>query len=288
MSNPKVKHDPVKFVVCFLSTFSRLSTSIVAIAGSLLIYAVEVVAVEPDYEREQRLVEEAEAGLFDGEIVYLNADGRAVFSLLSLPDEPTFDGIVIVLHGRGFHPDWPQVAGPLRSGFLDLGIPTLSVQMPVLAKDAKYYEYLDIVSYSFARIEAAIDYASELGFPWVAVVAHSCSVHMTMAWVREFESVAVDAYVGIGMGATDYGQPMLSSFPFERFEIPILDLFGSEDYPAVLEAAPSRLSAIKAAGNSHSKQIIVHGPDHFFEDYEDKLVESISGWLIAVRQSAIE
>ena len=238
--------------------------------------------VRPDYEREQRLIEEAEAGLFDGEIVYFPAGDREVFSLLSQPDDPVIDGIAIVLHGRGFHPDWPQVAAPLREGLTDSGIANFSVQMPVLAKDAKYYEYLEIIPESYPRIQGAIDYVRELGYSWIAVVAHSCSVHMTMAWMRQSGDAGINAYVGIGMGATDFGQPMLEPFPLERLSVPVLDLFGSEDYPAVLNAAPDRLAAIKAAGNSQSAQIVIDGADHFFEEYEDELVSAVSDWIRSV------
>ncbi len=240
--------------------------------------------ITPDYAREQRLIEEAEAGLFDGEIVYIPTPDREVFALLSEPDDPELNGIVILLHGRGFHPDWPQVVGPLREGFTDLSIPTLSVQMPVLAKDAKYYEYLEIIPESFGRIEAAIDYLQSAGYSWIAIVAHSCSVHMTMAWIKQSDHQGVDAYVGIGMGATDYRQPMLEPFPFERLSVPVLDLFGSEDYPAVTKAAVDRLAAIQAAGNSQSAQLVIDGADHFFEDYEDKLVAAVSKWVLSVRQ----
>jgi len=237
----------------------------------------------PDYEREQRLIEEAEAGLFDGEIVYLSTQERDVFAILSQPDEQTLDGAVILLHGRGFHPDWPQVAGPLREGLTERGVSTLAVQMPVLAKDAKYYDYLQIIPESFPRIEAAINYLHSAGYEWIAMVAHSCSVHMTMAWVKQFGNQGIDAYIGIGMGATDFRQPMLAPFPIERLRIPLLDLFGSQDYQAVIQAAPDRLAAIERAGNPKSAQIMIDGADHFFEDYEDELVQVVSQWLMSAR-----
>jgi hypothetical protein len=47
---------------------------------------------------------------------------------------------------------------------------------------------------------------------------------MTMAWIKEFGDNAINAYVGIGMEATDYGQPMLERFPLERMSIPVLDV----------------------------------------------------------------
>ena len=80
--------------------------------------------LQPDYEREERLADEAIAGLFDGEVVYL-IDGEWDFlSILLEQEDSEFDGAVLLLHGRGFHPDWVQVVNPLREGLGELGMTT--------------------------------------------------------------------------------------------------------------------------------------------------------------------
>jgi hypothetical protein len=47
---------------------------------------------------------------------------------------------------------------PLRTGLTEKGWHTLSVQMPVLGKGAKYYDYVPIFPYSHERIDAAINF----------------------------------------------------------------------------------------------------------------------------------
>ncbi len=254
--------------------------SILVAVLSFVLIALANADLQPDYEREERLAQEAIAGLFDGEVLYLNDGERDFLSFLTEPDNSDFNGGILLLHGRGFHPDWPQVTGPLREGLGDLGMTTLSLQMPVLAKDAKYYEYLEILDESFPRIEAGINFLKDNNYQWIAIVAHSCSVHMTMGWIKQIGDIPFDAYVGIGMGATDYGQPMLEEFPLSSIPVPILDIFGDQDYPAVIKAAERRKAAILAAGNSKSRQIQLSGPDHFFEDYEDLLVETVGDWIL--------
>ncbi len=258
--------------------------SIKLLAGLVILSAAGSLYAEiiPNYEREARLAAEAEAGLFEGEPIYFNSMDREFLGIYA-PADQSDRGAVILLHGRGFHPDWPQVTGPLREGLTDNGITTLSLQMPVLAKDAKYYDYLEIIDKSFPRIAAGIEFLHAEGYNWIAVIAHSCSVHMTMAWLREFGDSKIDAYVGIGMEATDYGQPMHQPFPLERLSIPMLDVFGSADYPAVIAGAPARFDQITKAGNSHSKQMQIDGPDHFFEGYEDELIDAVDTWLQAAR-----
>lgn len=249
---------------------------------SALFSAVLSADRQPDYERENRLSEEAIAGLFDGEVVYLNDGNRDFLTIFSESDASGYEVAIVLMHGRGFHPDWPQVTGPLREGLGDMGMTTLSLQMPVLSKDAKYYEYLEILDDSFSRIESGIGFLRSRGYRRVIVVAHSCSVHMTMGWVTRMGDELIDAFVGIGMGATDYGQPMLEDFPLASMRIPVLDIFGDEDYSSVIRAADGRKAAILAAGNPESSQIRLVGPDHFFEGYEDELVEAVGQWIGSV------
>ena len=257
----------------------RLAAAVIVLS---LLPFVAAAAESPDYEREERLAQEAIAGLFDGEVVYLNAGSREFLSLFTEGEDANSKAAFILLHGRGFHPDWPQVAGPLREKFTEAGLTTLALQMPVLEKGAKYYQYLEILPLSFPRIDAGIQFLVSKGYGWIGVIAHSCSVHMSMAWIRARGDREIDAYVGIGMGATDYKQPMLEPFPLEDMTVPILDVYGSDDYPAVIKGAVSRRIAIENAGNGKSRTVEVPGADHFFEEYEDSLAEAVIEWLKSV------
>ncbi len=236
-----------------------------------------------DFDREARLTSEAEAGLFDGELVYLKDGERDFLSIFteSMTDETK--GAVLVLHGRGNHPDWHHVAGPVRIGLAERGWTTLSLQMPVLKNGATYYDYVPMIPESFPRIEAGLRYLREQGFNWVAIVAHSCSVHMTMAWIREFGDETFNAYVGLGMGATDIHQYMAKPFPLDQMQVPILDVYGSEDFNSVTSVAAARKELIEAGGNTQSNQTEIAGTDHYFENYEDELIGIISEWLTEVR-----
>jgi hypothetical protein len=67
-----------------------------------------------DVEREQRIVTELEASLFDGDLQRLSA-GKVTFAAVELaPDSKPVRGSIILLHGRGVHADWPDNIGPLR------------------------------------------------------------------------------------------------------------------------------------------------------------------------------
>ncbi|MFV9616921.1 MAG: DUF3530 family protein, partial [Gammaproteobacteria bacterium] len=169
-----------------------------------------------DLNREKRMADEIVDAILDGEAVYLNANEHEFLSIYTEADNPK--GTAIILHGRGFHPDWQDAINPLRVGLVETGWNTLSVQMPVLEKQAKYYDYLPLFAQAVPRIEAAIAYAREQmkddqGANKVVLIGHSCGAHMAMAWADTESFESVDAYVGIGMGATDYKQSMKHPFP---------------------------------------------------------------------------
>ena len=102
---------------------------------------------------------------------------------------------------------------------------------------------------------------------------------MAMAWLEATAGRHIDAFIGIGMGATDYRQPMQRPFPFATLKIPVLDIYGSEDYPSVHRLAPIRLEKIQLGGHLGSAQVVVDGADHDFTAYTSAMAQPISRWL---------
>jgi predicted alpha/beta-hydrolase family hydrolase len=233
-----------------------------------------------DLEREARLAAEIEDTIVVGEPIYLTADGHDFLALYT-PAEPA-RGSTLILHGRGYHPDWPLVAAPLREGLADAGWTTLSIQLPVLAKDAGYYDYVPVFPEAAARIRSALIHLRTMAAdePTI-VIAHSCGVHMAMAYVDIYGDSDFDGFVGIGMGATDYGQPMRQPFPLASMGIPVLDIFGADEFPGVLRMAPERKAGLAAGGNPGSRQFIVPDAEHYFEGdaASAQLLETIAEWL---------
>lgn len=255
-------------------------TATLVLAGGLAALAVAPgIAAAQDLERERRLEAEIVDMIIDGEPVRLDADGHPFLALHTEAADGGSGRAVLVMHGRGFHPDWPEVAAPLRAELPEHGWETLSLQMPVLGKTATYYDYVPIFAAAFPRIRAGIEYLRERGADTVVLAAHSCSAHMAMAFVRRHGDAEFDGFIGIGMGATDVGQPMREPFPLVEMAVPVLDLFGDEDYPSVPGKAPDRLAAIRTAGHPRSAQRMIPGADHFFRDMDEELVDAVAEWL---------
>jgi len=248
-----------------------------AVVLCLIFCLGQAVAADPDYEREARLADEIVDVILDGDPEWLEADGREFLSIYTEAEDSAV--AVIILHGRGFHPDWADTVNPLRVGLVERGYSTLSLQMPVLAKDAKYYDYVPIFHHAHARIEAGIRFLRDNGHAKVVLLAHSCGVHMAMDWIRTKNDRNIDAFIGLGMGATDYQQPMHQAFPLDWMHVPILDLYGEQDYPAVIRLAPGRKNMIDQAGHDKSRQMVLPAADHYFTDQGDALVGTVADWL---------
>lgn len=238
--------------------------------------------IEPDFRREGRLITEIEDSIMDGEVQWLDLfTGEKIFSIYTETEADEVKGGVIVLHNRGYHANWESVIKPLRIDLTNYGWNTLAVQMPVLNKKAKYYDYVPIFPYAYTRIKAAIDYLKSQGLNKIVIIGHGCGVHMAMSYIDIFSDNEIDAFVGIGMGATDFRQKMVKPFPFFKMQAPILDVFGEFDFPGVRRLANQRKIEFDAINNPKNQQIVIKNAGHYFkeEGTEKDLLTKISSWL---------
>lgn len=267
----------------YFPSFIKVSISLffILIFSTTVLQAETSIKGKPNLEREKRMATEVEDAVLDGEVIFLK-EGDHEFMVIDTETEDDAKGAVIILHGRGFHPNWEDTVYPVRTKLPEKGWRTLALQMPVLKKSAKYYDYAPIFSAARPRIETAIAYLKKQGVKNIILFAHSCGAHMAMDWVRS-KGGKIDgdiaAYIGAGMGATDSNQFMKHPFPLTEMSIPILDIYGEKDYPAVHKMAPSRLAMMNFAANKKSKQVIVKGADHYFTDKGDELVKPVVEWL---------
>lgn len=233
---------------------------------------------QPDFNREKRVVSEIEDSILDGDVEYLTLkNGAKIFSIYTESEADNSKGGVIILHNRGQHANWADTIKPMRIGLTKKGWDTLSVQMPVLGKQAKYYDYVPIFPYAFERIKAAIDFYKKRGVKNIILIAHGCGAHMAMGYFDQFGDEQISRFVGIGMGATDYGQKMIKPYPLERLKIPVLDIFAEHDFKGVLWLSKIR----KPRLNAKSTQIEIKNADHYYqqEDLVEQLITQINTWL---------
>jgi pimeloyl-ACP methyl ester carboxylesterase len=243
---------------------------------SLFLFSLPIQGQASDIEKEKRWADQVVDSIIDGEDVWLNADGHEFLSIYTEAEEESAKGMIVV-HGTGIHPNWNQVVQPVRVEMaLSHGWNTLSIQMPILYNEATYEEYVPLYPEVPARIKAAEDYLLEQGMKDIVIVAHSQGSTMTSYYLARQPS-KVKAFVAIGMQSNQKDKEINSAESLKSIKIPVLDLYGSEDLPGVLETVQMRKQA--ASHNPGYSQQVIQGAEHFFDNYNEQLISAINDWL---------
>lgn len=256
-----------------------LRTGILIIVLLLGSTALPVAATNSDTGKEARWAEQVIDGLLDGDETWLVDDSGHEFLGIFTEADGAAGRAVILLHGVGVHPNWPDVIYPLREGLLEQGITTLSLQMPILANDADPLEYVPLFAEVPGRIDAALKFLHGAGYQDVTLVAHSMGASMAVYYLAEAKSTMLSSLVIIGMGPGLIDRQNIKAL--ETIRMPVLDLYGSDDLDQVLDSAGLRNAAgVKGAGLLY-RQTRVEGAGHFFQGYEEALRDQVYRWIEA-------
>ena len=226
-----------------------------------------------DYVREKKWADEITPGIVVGDPVYLEQKNRHKFLGIYTEADKARMGLVVV-HGIGIHPDWGMVS-TLRQRLPDHGYTTLSIQMPILAVDAKPEAYVAHFPEAVERLQLAVAYLKSKGYQRVALVSHSMGSRMSHGYmVRNPAGVSAWAALGTGTGPG----PIIT---YDGIKAPVLDLYGANELPPVLEGAAKRKASLK--GKALSKQVVVPDTDHFFANHEEEMVKAVKDFLDNVK-----
>lgn len=221
-----------------------------------------------DYDREKRWADSILPTLMVGDAVWLQQKNGHKFLGLFIDGKENSKGAVIISHGRGWSPDF-ELYGTLRTRLAEEGYTTLSIQMPVLPSTAILGLYVPLYPDARERFQLAVDYLKAKGHRNIAIVSHSLGATMANQYLIRTEDTSVKAWVFIGI--------LQGLDEMYRIKIPVLDVFGSNDWTVTMWGAPEREKQILL--NPGSAQVIVKDAKHFFEDREDELVKIVAGFL---------
>lgn len=218
-----------------------------------------------DYAREKKWADEITPGIVVGDPIYIEQKNKHQFLALYTEAANARTGLVVV-HGLGIHPDWGMV-GILRSQLADQGYTTLSIQMPILAVDAEDSAYPPTFPEAAERLQLAVKYLKGKGYQKIVIVSHSMGSRMSHYYMRQ-NPPDVAAWAALGLASSD---------TFRGIKVPVLDLYGANDFPSVLAGAKKRLASLKT--NPASKQVVIPNTDHFFANHEDAMVKAVKAFL---------
>ena len=244
-------------------------------------------AVASDLIREHRIAEQIEEAILVGEPLKLQAGELEFMAIHTEAETDQPKGGVILLHGRGAHPDWVDVIQPLRSELPEFGWETLSLQMPVAASDAGDGAYRSLVPEAYPRIRAGLQFFEDRGISHILLLGHSLGARMAVGFVATEGPGEIKAMVLVGLSIH---QPesvrVLQSM--EKITMPILDIYGSRDLDDVLQTSKARANAARQAGNAGYRQVEIQGADHFFNGLSDTLVARVRAWIDRFGRAADE
>jgi pimeloyl-ACP methyl ester carboxylesterase len=232
-----------------------------------------------DLEKEKRWSEQIADSLLVGESVELKAGDTAFMGIFTEASDGPTGRAVILAHGMGVHPDWPDIINPLRSDLPDHGWSTLSIQMPILANDAALEDYAPLFDEVAPRVEAAINFLREQNNQTIVLLGHSLGASMAARYLSSNGQQKIQGFVAIGLSVTEGNDKMNSALALEKIRLPVLDLYGSRDLDGVLSSVRARKKAARKAGNANYQQLEIEGADHFFVGMEDTLTRRVYGWL---------
>jgi alpha-beta hydrolase superfamily lysophospholipase len=222
-----------------------------------------------DYEREKRWADDILPTLMVGDAVWLEQkNGHRFLSLFVEEKNPK--GAVIIAHGRGWSPDF-ELYGTLRTKLAEQGYTTLSIQLPVLPSTAILGLYVPLYPDARERFQLAVDFLKSRGYKNIGIVSHSLGATMANQYLIRTDDDTVRAWVFVGI--------LQGLEEMYRIKIPVLDVFGSNDWTITMWGADERRKQILA--NPGSAQVMVPGARHFFEGREDELVRIIASFLNA-------
>jgi pimeloyl-ACP methyl ester carboxylesterase len=220
-------------------------------------------ACAQDAAREQRWAEQVVPNVVVGDAVWLELrPGRKFLGLYT--EAKGAKTAVLLVHGIGVHPDH-GVIGILRVALADMGYTTLSIQMPVLASDARPADYYPkLFPEAGERIAAAARWLAGKGYGRMVLLSHSLGSWMSEVYLERTLGAPFAAWVCMGR-AGEFGD-------ISKIGMPVLDVYGENDLPQVLRSASERRVAA-------SRQVVIPQADHFYTGREQPLAEAVKAFV---------
>ena len=244
----------------------------------LLIVCMAQITSAANLSRELRIAEELAAGVTEGDPIWLEADTVRFLALHIQTPAAERLGAVILLHDSNGHADWHEVIQPLRRQLSERGWDSLSIQTPISDDPSDQAVSSSLITLSTPRIQAGIDFLNSRQIDETVLIGHGLGAEMALNFVTQ-PGNRIRALVAIGVTPSSDAKedPVLQAI--SAAEIPILDIYGDLDHPAIVDSAPLRRGIAIRNRRDQFRQDRVAGANHYFSGIQDELSQRIAAWL---------
>ncbi|MBT5228853.1 MAG: DUF3530 family protein [Methylococcales bacterium] len=236
--------------------------------------------------KELRIANQLKDHIVIGSVEWLALENNKFMALFA-ETETDSQKAVILVHGMGAHPNWPNVIEPLRTKLPIYGWSTLSIQSPVLSSKATFNDYLETLEETRARIDKSIEFLEELKVKDIILIGHSFGAYAIMDYVAntEAEPALINEKPRIhGLIAISLtGQKKPSGFnpldTIEKVTLPVLEIYGGSDFADVKDTLRAKRLAAIRAGNKNYRQSKVSDANHYYSNSGGTLIKKARGWM---------
>lgn len=189
------------------------------------------------------------------------------------------DAAVILCHGHGQGPTW-KVVDPLRKAIhKELGMHTLSLQLPN-DKKKKWDKYGEDFPEAYRTISDGLRFLrEEKGVKTIYIMGHSMGSRMATAYLAEYPDSGIAGMIGVGMRGKGNRSDVLDSLTnLQRApELPIFDVWGTGGDGDDEKHGEERRATLEARGNYTPH--IIGGANHTFDGNEKEMTDAVVIWL---------
>jgi acetyl esterase/lipase len=253
-------------------------TKIVKILRYLLlgVVALNITANAASSIQEAEIAREIKKNRHLGEIIELTAGDHQFLAIYQETALPVKQGGLIILHGTGQNPDSPAVIHPIRTGLTDSGWDTLSLQMPVVALETNPTAITDLQPEASLRIQAAIQFFTAKNNVNVSILGHDSGAALAVGFLGQSGTDQVRAVALLSINGPE--QAILENL--QKIDLPILDLYGTQDFEHIKSMANDRKRAVVSKGeNRNFRQITLEGGNHYYDSLQQSLLARVRAWL---------
>jgi len=216
-----------------------------------------------------------------GQMIWLQAEGRQFLGLYLPPPPGAPKQAVILLHGLGGHPDWPDVIQPLRTQLPALGWGTLSIQLPRLSPQASHGDETELPRHVWPRIQVAAAWLVAQGAERVVLAGYGFGAALGARYAGVFGK-DLAGFVAISLQTPEYLAERIA-FPesLEAVKVPVLDVYAAADAAIVLQQVPERELWGRKNKERAFDHLVIADAGADYHGREAELARKVADWLNA-------